>query len=200
MNSREKSCALRFIEEETRRCLRVAGMEHVTIRSELNSRFTARLGDALVTSKPPKAPAGRCRYSIPLWPKATSEERLNVVRHEVAHVLADLKYGRRCAHDGAWRSMFLSLGGDGKRTHSVANEEIQARRKAKRAKRRARPKVRDYLITCLDCSQRLRVGTRQAAMIRNGTRTYSCGACGSPITHMSIAAAEAARGLDKGNQ
>ena len=88
------------------------GMEHVSISAEWNTRFTRRMGDASPMLR-------RTRYSKPLWPLASPEEREETVRHEVAHVLANIKYGANCAHDRRWQAMHRACGGKKGRTHNV---------------------------------------------------------------------------------
>lgn len=67
--------------------------------------------------------AGRCTYdtktisySVIYLLHGTEAQRINTIRHEVAHALVGPGYG----HGYAWKRKFLLLGGDGSRTTHIA--------------------------------------------------------------------------------
>ena len=68
---------------------------------EWNPRFTRRLEDAAYSSITYRA---RIRLSIPLWPRATEEDRRETVIHETCHLIAFYKFGQVAApHGSEWR-------------------------------------------------------------------------------------------------
>ena len=103
---------------------------------------------------------GRCYYQqksialsrklVPLWDadavKATA-------LHEIAHALVGHGHG----HDDVWRMKLLSIGGDGKRTHSNAV-------------------VERWKLLCPSCGE---LGRRARRPARN--RRYLCVTCREPI-------------------
>lgn len=103
---------------------------------------------------------GRCYYQqksialsrklVPLWDadavKATA-------LHEIAHALVGHGHG----HDDVWRMKLLSIGGDGKRTHSNAV-------------------VERWRLLCPSCGE---LGRRARRPARN--RRYLCVTCREPI-------------------
>ena len=78
-----------------------------TIIVEWNKRFTRRLGDAYYN---PFAYRARIRLSIPLWPRASAEDRRETVIHEVCHVIAKYKFGLFVAdHGSEWKEGYAEL-------------------------------------------------------------------------------------------
>jgi len=57
---------------------------------EWNPRFTRRLGDAGYSHVTFRA---TIRLSIPLWPRATDQDRRETVIHEVCHIIVGYKHG-----------------------------------------------------------------------------------------------------------
>lgn len=110
---------------------------------------------------------GRCYYQqksialsrklVPLWDadavKATA-------LHEIAHALVGHGHG----HDDVWRMKLLSIGGDGKRTHSNAV-------------------VERWKLLCPSCGE---LGRRARRPARN--RRYLCVTCREPIVIEQLAA------------
>jgi len=92
-----------------------------------NERFTARMGDASWIAK---ASVGRIRLSLPLWPKASTQEQDETVVHEACHIIADYRTGQRQSHGKVWREMMQRCGyAEPRRCHKVDDEGIQARRR-----------------------------------------------------------------------
>jgi predicted SprT family Zn-dependent metalloprotease len=144
-----------------------AGFGHVRLGVKFSGRMTTALGKAIVyrDGRNPEV-----RFSRVIWPKADPAERDNTVAHEVAHVIAGLKYGENCGHDWRWRRTMQALGYTPTRCHTVDREGIQARR----AEKRARTGVH---VPCA-CGTTVRLSTRMAnKCIRNrsGVRHVACG-------------------------
>lgn len=103
---------------------------------------------------------GRCYYQqksialskklVPLW---EAEAVKSTALHEIAHALVGVGHG----HDAVWRAKLLSLGGDGKRTHSHAV-------------------VERWRLLCPSCGE---LGRRARRPARN--RRYLCVTCREPI-------------------
>lgn len=77
--------------------------------------FTARLGDARYSPSP------RVRFSVPLWPRASEQDRRETVIHEVCHVIAAYEnQGRKIApHGYEWKALMRKCGVEPKVTHDV---------------------------------------------------------------------------------
>ncbi len=86
----------------------------------------------------------------------------NTVLHEIAHVIAgpDVR-----AHGREWRTIFLSLGGDGRRTHGL----------------RAARQHHLHVARCRRCSGEVEIGTRRLRRILAGARDYFHVGCGGTI-------------------
>lgn len=121
----EKRSELAWIRRELEACKRDAGMEGVTFEVQWNGRFTRRLGDSLVQTKRDGSKVGRLRFSsTALYLRATAEERRNLVRHEAAHSLADIRHGKRCKHGPLWKAMMRELGVSPDRCHAVNRDGL----------------------------------------------------------------------------
>ena len=126
-----------------------------------NSRFTARMGDA-------RCPGlmGAIRLSIPLWPRASENERRETVLHEVCHVVVmyeSKKSGKRVpSHGHEWQHKMRTLGIEPKRCHQVNRDGLK----------RTRRTVQMYC-ACDTQPQTPRVAKR----IRTGLYKYSCRKC-----------------------
>lgn len=98
-----------------------AGMPEISFKTEWNNRFTRRLGDA----RPTHRTGGVLRFSATaLYLRATAKEREDLVYHEAAHVLANLKHNRQCGHGPLWRSMMRTLGRTPDRCHKVNRDGL----------------------------------------------------------------------------
>jgi len=83
------------------------------VRVEWNARFTRRMGDANYNKM-------RIRLSIPLFARAGEDEQEDTIAHEMAHLVAQHKYGRDIkAHGGEWQACMLVAGYRPERCHSV---------------------------------------------------------------------------------
>lgn len=161
------------------------------IRVEWNHRFTRRLGDAqyLNTSDFPEEEAvskypeyfargetilAVVRFSVPLWERATPDERRECVVHEVCHIvdrheasLADRPLGK--PHGVLWQRLMRRCGLNPERCHRIDRAGI--RRTQKR-----------YPATC-GCRE-IGLSGRRVARMRKGI-VYRCTKCGGAIILLS---------------
>lgn len=103
-------------------------------------RFTSRMGDALYATKDQRVRRSserfridgticRCRFSIPLWLRATESERRQTVIHEVCHLVAAHEAhlaGRKVSspHGREWKAVMRRAGVTPKRCHNVNNKGL----------------------------------------------------------------------------
>ena len=88
----ESKIADRHIKEWIRfacECNEVPELAQVIV-VEWNPRFTRRLGDAGYS---PITYRARIRLSIPLWPRASEQDRRETVIHETCHLIVGFKHG-----------------------------------------------------------------------------------------------------------
>ena len=141
------------------------------LQVEWNSRFTRRMGDA--EWKKLKG-TGIVRFSLPLWPRATPEERRNTVIHEVCHIVANYKYqlwrnpGRRNPHGKEWAYCMRQCGQNPARCHKV--DRTGLKRNHTRTK---------YKVHC-DCKEWL-IGPARMRRITRGTTDYQCPYCKTKV-------------------
>lgn len=137
------------------------GYPDLQVLIEWHPRFTARLGDATL-----KHGVGFVRLSVPLWPRASANERRETVLHEICHVVVryeSKKSGKRVrSHGHAWQHKMRTLGIEPKRCHKVNRDGLK----------RTRRTVQMYC-ACAICPQTPRVAKR----IRTGLYKYSCRKC-----------------------
>lgn len=132
---------------------------------EWNNTFTRRMGDAIYF---PLEKKGRIRLSLPLWPRASEQERRETVIHELCHVLNEWfrfnKSGYRYnpGHGTSWKRLMLTVGLAPKRCHSVDRTGLKR-------------KVTRVAATC-GCMTYNITQTR-ATKIQNGTAVYCCRKC-----------------------
>src|SRR5262249_56661547 len=95
--------------EHVERACAACNVPELAKRIELrwNARFTARMGDARWF---PRKNQGIIRLSMPLWPKASPEERVETVIHEACHVIAECLFGPRQGHGSKWRNLMKRCG------------------------------------------------------------------------------------------
>jgi SprT protein len=68
---------------------------------EWNRKFVRRLGDALYN---PATYRARIRLSLPLWPRASEQDRRETTIHETCHVIVAYKFGYLPPHGPEWRN------------------------------------------------------------------------------------------------
>lgn len=142
----------------------VCGVPELTsrIRVQWNTRFTARMGDARWDALRGQ---GLIRLSVPLWPRASEEDRRETIVHEACHIIADYRFGRRQGHGHHWRQMMALCGyRDAKRCHDVDRESIRERRGQNR------------LRAACGCAGGVIVGPVQVRRIQAGA-AYTCRRC-----------------------
>ena len=106
------------------------------------TRFTSRMGDALYASAdqrvrrsserfrdPETGTIARIRFSVPLWQRASEEERYNTVVHEVCHLVTAHEAhlaGRPepQAHGAEWKATMRRAGVTPKRCHNVSTKGL----------------------------------------------------------------------------
>jgi SprT protein len=138
------------------------------IRVTWSGRFVARMGDARWD---PIRATGFIRFSRPLWPAASPEERRETVVHEACHVIADYRFGGKQGHGPLWREMMALCGYPAaKRCHSVNREDIEQRRERRRVRVRAR----------CGCAEGVLLGPVQARRLRTGA-VYLCRRCSQRV-------------------
>lgn len=134
----EEASERAWIDAVVRQCLADAGMPNVNIRVEFagargrtkpGAKFSSRMGDARVTDY--RTRTGRVRLSrTALWRRASAIKRRNTLKHEIAHVLAQLEAGplKQVGHGPGWKRMMVRLGEEPKRCHSVNRDGLRRRR------------------------------------------------------------------------
>jgi SprT protein len=138
------------------------------IKVEWNARFTRKVGDANYR-------LNRVRFSAPLWPRASEQERRETVIHEVCHLVANYKYnlsakvGHCSPHGVEWKSLMRKCGILPKRTHNV--DRTGLRRNHTQTKYKVYCSCREWLI-----------GPIRMRRMNTGTRFYTCPTCHAPVT------------------
>jgi SprT protein len=88
---------------------------------EWNRRFTRRLGDAVFN---PITFQSKIRLSIPLWPRASSQDKRETVVHEAGHLIVWHKFGLVVkAHGSEWKAAMMNCEVEPLRTHEVDTEK-----------------------------------------------------------------------------
>lgn len=146
-----------------------------------SSDFTSRMGDAMYAKKTDRV--RRCfeqyrdddgnivtiRFSIPLWHRASEEERRETVIHEVCHLVTNHEAhleGRKVkkSHGPEWKATMLRAGVNPKRCHNVQASGLGQK------KIPCTCGCGDHFLTPL-----------KAGRILLGTATYSCRICKEQI-------------------
>ena len=125
-----------------------------------NGRFTARMGDAHLDRR-------LIRLSAPLWPRADEAQRRATVLHELCHLVAHARHGRRIRPHGAeWCALMQALGVDPERCHHVDRTGLRRAR----SRQVARCACRTHAL-----------GAVRADRLRRGTAIYRCRHCAAPL-------------------
>jgi predicted SprT family Zn-dependent metalloprotease len=112
------------VKKVVRETLEAYGHSHLKPTVEFNGRFSARLGDA-------NHGLMRLRFSKPLWPRATKEQRYKCIVHEVAHLVVREEHGRWAkSHGWEWKAKMRFMGLDPDRCHDVPTAGV-ANKKAR---------------------------------------------------------------------
>jgi SprT protein len=131
---------------------------------EWNRRFTKRLGDGGYN---PVTFQSKIRLSVPLWPRASEQDRRETVIHEACHVIVGFKHGVAAAHGYEWKESMKNCGVEPLRTHSVDRTGLIRRH-------------RRYILC--DCpnegiEKKCRITAREYNLVRRG-KEYWCKVCG----------------------
>jgi SprT protein len=126
MNDYTTTNEIRDLVSETFARLGCPELDRVT-RVEWNGRFTRRMGDARYMANHIRG-THRVRFSTPLWPRASVEERRETVIHEACHIAAAHIYGPGVqAHGREWKALMRKAGAKGDRCHRVDRTGLQRR-------------------------------------------------------------------------
>lgn len=82
---------------------------------KFSRRFTRRMGDARLRP----GTEARVRFSVPLWERASREQRDATVAHEVAHLVCDHRHRGSRPHGAEWQAIMRSMGYAPERCHTV---------------------------------------------------------------------------------
>ena len=132
---------------------------------EWNPRFTRRLGDAAYS---PITYRARIRLSIPLWPRASEQDRRETVIHETCHVIVGFKHGfGLAAHGSEWRLAMKNCAVEPLRLHNVDRTGL------------ARRQRRFILVDCphQGIERKCRCTAREFNLLRRG-KEFWCKVCG----------------------
>jgi SprT protein len=132
---------------------------------EWDRRFTSRLGDGSYNRISMRA---RIRLSIPLWQRASAQDRRETVVHEACHVIVDYKQGYNSRpHGSEWKKAMKNCGLEPRRLHSVDRTGL------------ARKRRRFVLCDCPHDSveKKCRIRAREFNLVRKGTEFW-CKVCG----------------------
>ena len=162
---------IRKVVDETLEKLGVA--DEVIIQIEWNNRFTRRMGDARIIADGRKPgfdkTIGKVRFSNPLWPRASEQERTETAIHEVCHIVKNHIYGRLTgAHGRYWQHLMYKCGINPDRTHTVDRTGLK--------------RSHDKVACKCDCNDNREIGFIRARRIRNGQSQYTCVSCNSIIS------------------
>lgn len=97
-----------------------------SIMVEWNSRFTRRLGDAVYFRS---TGLGRIRLSIPLWPRASDQDRRETVIHEACHVIVGYKFCNAPHHGAEWKAAMRACGIKPSRTHEIDRTDLTRKKR-----------------------------------------------------------------------
>ncbi len=143
-----------------------------TVIVEWKKRFTRRLGDAFYN---PYTYRARIRLSIPLWPRASEEDRRETVIHETCHIVVKYKFNPFIAdHGPEWKQAMKNCGVTATRTHSVDRTGL------------TRPRRRFVVLDCpnQEIDHKCRINVTEYKLWQAGT-DFLCNRCGLKITQES---------------
>jgi SprT protein len=138
------------------------------IKVEWNTRFTRRMGDGMFS---PSKMMGRIRLSVPLWGRASEQDRRESVIHEACHVIVFYNDRNAASHGAEWREAMKRCGVDPQRTHTVDRTGLVRRKR---------------LFVLCNCpkDEKCRIGIRTFNLVRRGAE-FQCNVCGLDITQAS---------------
>ena len=138
---------------------------------EWNPRFTRRLGDGIYS---PITFRARIRLSIPLWPRASEQDRREAVIHEACHCIVGYKHGHVAHHGLEWKEAMRNCGVEPLRGHNVDRTGLARRRR---------------LFILLDCpneglEKKCRIRAREFNLLKRG-KWFVCKVCGLHLSRES---------------
>ena len=139
------------------------------VQIEWNPRFTRRTGDAMYC---PHSYRATIRLSLPLWRRASEEQRRETVLHETCHVIAEYKFGILPPHGSEWKQAMINCGLEPVRTHAIDRTGLVRRQR---------------LFTLCDCpaEKRCRIGVRLYNAVQRGGEFW-CKVCGLHLDRKAI--------------
>lgn len=142
-----------------------------TIQIEFNNRFTRRMGDALYS---PITFQAKIRLSLPLWPRASEEDRRETVIHEACHIIVKYKGSFVADHGPEWKVAMRNCGVEPLRLHTVDRTGL------------GRPQRRFILLDCPNrgVGHKCRITARQFNMVQRGAE-FCCKKCGLVVNRKS---------------
>lgn len=134
-----------------------------------NGRLSTTLGRAMFTRCAGKWLTVKIQLSADLVARGTEESVMAVLKHEVAHVIANIRTGYDCGHDSTFKAVCREIGciNDQTRTH-VEYKTIEGGFK--------------YEVICPSCGVVARYN--RACKTVQCIEHYRCGNCGN--SHLSI--------------
>ena len=139
------------------------------ITVEWNRRFTRRMGDGMYNPRSFKA---RIRLSIPLWSRASAEEKRETVIHEACHVIVGYRFGCVRSHGIEWKQAMINCGLKPVPTHSVDRSGL------------ARKQRRFILCDCPN-KEKCRIGMRIFNAVQRGGEFW-CRKCGLKLDRNAV--------------
>jgi SprT protein len=138
---------------------------------EWNPRFAARLGDGSYSVISMEA---KIRLSIPLWPRASDQDRRETVIHETCHVIVKYKGPFVRDHGPEWKAAMRNCGVEPLRTHSLDRSGLTRRQR------------RFVLLDCPNqgIEHKCRMTVRDFHRVQKGIEFW-CKRCGIHITENS---------------
>lgn len=86
------------------------------VNIEFNHRFTRKMGQAKGNNR---LGLYTVRLSVPLFMRATEEDRENTIIHEVAHIITFILYPKATPHGREWQMVHRKLGKEPSRCHTI---------------------------------------------------------------------------------
>ncbi len=135
---------------------------------EFNPRFTRKMGDATYN---PYTFRARVRLSVPLWSRASDQDKRQTVIHETCHCVVAYTHGKVQPHGPEWKQAMRNCGVDPIRTHSVDRTGLARRQR---------------LFILQDCpnEHKCRMTVRHFNMVQAGY-VLECNRCGLVVTKAS---------------
>jgi len=120
-------------------------------------------------------PGGMIAFNVALYERVDAAERKRNILHELAHILANIKLGKRAGHRHHWKEMMRSLGQEPQRCHK--NDTSDLKRKQQQYKLHCPDRCGwDFIFAAARRTRRINQ-LRQ----RNNSKCYFCPKCKASI-------------------